>query len=63
MSLYAMDYNQFYISYYYTTARNAPGEYYTNIMGNDLIIITSQANVISYYNKDGIGRTFSQFIE
>ncbi len=44
-------------------AGNTPGEYYKNVMESDLIITEGQANGISYYDKDGLGRTFSQFIE
>ena len=44
-------------------AGNTPAEYYKNVMDSDLIITNGQANGISYYDKNGIGRTFAPFVE
>jgi prepilin-type processing-associated H-X9-DG protein len=42
---------------------NTPRQYYDNLMESDLNLTSGFANGINYFDKNGIGQTFSEFIE
>jgi prepilin-type processing-associated H-X9-DG protein/prepilin-type N-terminal cleavage/methylation domain-containing protein len=42
---------------------NTPRQYYDNLVNSEINMTSSTAGNISYFDKNGIGQTFSEFIE